>query len=81
MEKQRFYRAVSKQARFGDRDNAGKIFTMTFRNDNLRLAKDHAKHCFRTAPETRRLGVELDFVQFIGTTEPADMGKIVKVGA
>lgn len=76
MEKQRFYRAVSKGARFGGPGEFAKRFAFTFRADNLALAKAHADHCFAGDPR----GLSVDVVQFIGTTEPEGMGQLVKVG-
>lgn len=72
MEKQRFYKAVSRPARFGKNGEYGRQFTMTFRADNSREARDHAAHCFRTDPR----GLDVDLIQFIGTTPPEGMGEL-----
>jgi hypothetical protein len=79
MEKQRFYRMVTKQARFGGRGEAHEIYAMLFRADNLREATAHAKHCIMVDKRARCLGLDIDYVQFLGTTEPAEMGEIKRL--
>lgn len=70
MEKQRFYRAVSKPIFAGDKK--GREVVITFRNDNMQLARDHAEQCFRDTPYGR---LDIAEVNFLGTSQPTQMGE------
>ena len=72
MEKQRFYRAVSRPITAGD--HQGKRVVMTFRADNMTEASHHAAQCFRDAVEFGPL--EVGRLNFFGTSEPPEMGKL-----
>lgn len=72
----RFYRAVTRPARFGAPGEYGHSYSFKFRADNLREARHHAEHCLIGDP----LGRAIDYVQFIGTDEPQNMGVFVKYG-
>lgn len=51
----------------------GKLFRLAFRNDDLKLARDHAQHCADAE------GMTVKGVRFVGVVEPQRLGEMIEV--